>query len=176
MSFYRERFGHREGEFPVCEDVAARSVALPFFPAMTEGQVERVAARTGGGGRPGSIIAAMASLRADAERARRRRARRSAPSASRRAVALPCAWHRVRRHRQRVPTRRASTCTGWSPWVLMALGCWLRPRRARGLARPRPALLTLGTGAWMGGRITLYLLGFALPPRSPQIADGLSAA
>jgi perosamine synthetase len=44
MSFYRERFGHREGEFPVCEDVARRSLALPFFPAMTEGQVARVAA------------------------------------------------------------------------------------------------------------------------------------
>jgi perosamine synthetase len=43
MSFYRERFGHREGEFPICEDVAARSLALPFFPAMTEGQVARVA-------------------------------------------------------------------------------------------------------------------------------------
>jgi perosamine synthetase len=43
MSFYRERFGHREGEFPVCEDVAARSVALPFFPDLTEGQVQRVA-------------------------------------------------------------------------------------------------------------------------------------
>ena len=43
MSFYRERFGHREGEFPICEDVAARSVALPFFPDMTEGQVARVA-------------------------------------------------------------------------------------------------------------------------------------
>jgi perosamine synthetase len=43
MSFYRERFGHREGEFPVCEDVAARSIALPFFPAMTEGQVAQVA-------------------------------------------------------------------------------------------------------------------------------------
>lgn len=42
MSFYRERFGHREGQFPVCEDVAARSIALPFFPAMTEGQVARV--------------------------------------------------------------------------------------------------------------------------------------
>ena len=39
MSFYRERFGHRRGEFPVCEDVADRSLALPFFPAMTEGQV-----------------------------------------------------------------------------------------------------------------------------------------
>jgi perosamine synthetase len=43
MSFYRERFGHRPGEFPVCEDVAERSLALPFFPAMTEGQVTRVA-------------------------------------------------------------------------------------------------------------------------------------
>jgi perosamine synthetase len=43
MSFYRELFGHREGEFPVCEDVAARSLALPFFPEMSEGQVTRVA-------------------------------------------------------------------------------------------------------------------------------------
>jgi perosamine synthetase len=43
MSFYRERFGHREGQFPVCEDVAARSLALPFFPQMREGQVARVA-------------------------------------------------------------------------------------------------------------------------------------
>ncbi len=44
MSFYRERYGHRPGEFPICEDVAARSVALPFFPAMTRDQVERVSA------------------------------------------------------------------------------------------------------------------------------------
>jgi perosamine synthetase len=44
MSYYRETFGHREGEFPVCEDVAARSLALPFFPELTEGQIERVAA------------------------------------------------------------------------------------------------------------------------------------
>jgi perosamine synthetase len=44
MSFYRERFGHREGEFPVCEDVAARSLALPFFPDISESQVARVAA------------------------------------------------------------------------------------------------------------------------------------
>jgi perosamine synthetase len=43
MGFYRERFGHREGEFPVCEDVAARSLALPFFPQLTEGEVEQVA-------------------------------------------------------------------------------------------------------------------------------------
>jgi perosamine synthetase len=42
LSFYRERFGHSEGEFPVCEDVARRSLALPFFPELTDGQVERV--------------------------------------------------------------------------------------------------------------------------------------
>jgi perosamine synthetase len=43
MSFYREHFGHRRGEFPVCERVADSSIALPFFPQMTEAQVERVA-------------------------------------------------------------------------------------------------------------------------------------
>jgi dTDP-4-amino-4,6-dideoxygalactose transaminase len=43
MTYYRENFGHREGEYPVCEDVAARSIALPFFPEMSGGQVEQVA-------------------------------------------------------------------------------------------------------------------------------------
>ena len=42
MSFYRERFGHKEGEFPVCEEISRRSLALPFFPELTEGQLERV--------------------------------------------------------------------------------------------------------------------------------------
>jgi perosamine synthetase len=42
MSFYRERFGHREGEFPVCEEVSRRSLALPFFPELTDGEIERV--------------------------------------------------------------------------------------------------------------------------------------
>ncbi len=44
MSFYRERFGHREGEFPVCEDVAARSLALPLYPGLFENDAARVAA------------------------------------------------------------------------------------------------------------------------------------
>jgi len=44
MTYYRETFGHREGEFPVCEDVATRSLALPFFPGLREDQVQRVAA------------------------------------------------------------------------------------------------------------------------------------
>jgi perosamine synthetase len=43
LGFYRERFGHRPGEFPVCERVAARSLALPFFPGMEEDRVARVA-------------------------------------------------------------------------------------------------------------------------------------
>jgi len=42
MSFYRDRFGHREGEFPVCEDVSRRSLALPFFAELTDGELERV--------------------------------------------------------------------------------------------------------------------------------------
>jgi perosamine synthetase len=43
MSYYRETFGYREGQFPVCEDVAARSLALPFFPELRRDQVDRVA-------------------------------------------------------------------------------------------------------------------------------------
>jgi perosamine synthetase len=42
MPHYRERFGFQGGEFPVAEEVAERSLALPFFPGMTEGQVDRV--------------------------------------------------------------------------------------------------------------------------------------
>ena len=41
---YRERFGFRGGEFPVAERVAERSLALPFFTAMREAEVDRVGA------------------------------------------------------------------------------------------------------------------------------------
>ena len=44
MSYYRETFGHRPGEFPVCEEIAARAVALPFFPDLREGEIAQVAA------------------------------------------------------------------------------------------------------------------------------------
>jgi perosamine synthetase len=42
MPHYRERFGFREGQFPVAEDASARLLALPFFGAMTESQVDLV--------------------------------------------------------------------------------------------------------------------------------------
>ena len=42
MPHVRERFEHRPGQFPVAEDASARLLALPFFPGMTEGEVELV--------------------------------------------------------------------------------------------------------------------------------------
>jgi perosamine synthetase len=44
---YRERFGFKGGEFPIAERVAERSLALPFFTSMTEGQVDRVCTALG---------------------------------------------------------------------------------------------------------------------------------
>ena len=37
-----ERFGYEPGTFPVCEAVAARTVALPFHHALTGDDVDRV--------------------------------------------------------------------------------------------------------------------------------------
>ncbi len=44
--FYQAR-GHRRGEFPVCEATSDRSLALPFFGALTRVQQERVATTLG---------------------------------------------------------------------------------------------------------------------------------
>jgi len=44
QSFIRETLGTGPGAFPVTEAVAERTIALPFFPAMTRAQVETVAA------------------------------------------------------------------------------------------------------------------------------------
>jgi perosamine synthetase len=40
--FYRERFGYRAGDFPVTEEVARSTLALPFSGVMAEEQVEYV--------------------------------------------------------------------------------------------------------------------------------------
>ncbi|MBX6312966.1 MAG: DegT/DnrJ/EryC1/StrS family aminotransferase [Isosphaeraceae bacterium] len=45
---YRERFGHRPGDFPVTERVARTTLALPFFTDMTEGQIDYVCDRLAG--------------------------------------------------------------------------------------------------------------------------------
>ena len=48
MPHYRERFGFTEGQFPVAEAASRRSLALPFFTAMGEAEVNRVADALGG--------------------------------------------------------------------------------------------------------------------------------
>ncbi len=42
QTFYRRQFNLREGDFPVCEAVAARTIALPFHNHLTESQVAHV--------------------------------------------------------------------------------------------------------------------------------------
>lgn len=42
--YYREAHGYRPGLLPVTEAISASTVALPFFPEMTEQQVDRVCA------------------------------------------------------------------------------------------------------------------------------------
>ena len=107
MSLYRERFGHREGEFPVCEDVAARSVALPFFPEMTDGQVERVATalRACSSGAP--RLARHVALR----RAPGSGLRVHQPLARRRSAALARTTSRSRAPTRACSPRRASSAT-----------------------------------------------------------------
>jgi dTDP-4-amino-4,6-dideoxygalactose transaminase len=41
FSLYRQ-FGFKEGDFPVAEDIGRRIVTLPLFPAMADGDVDRV--------------------------------------------------------------------------------------------------------------------------------------
>lgn len=43
--FYRRRFGFSEGDFPVTEDLAARSMALPFHGNLSEADIEYVCDR-----------------------------------------------------------------------------------------------------------------------------------
>jgi len=40
--YMREKFGFKAGDFPVCEYVSNRTLALPFFSKMTSNQVDRV--------------------------------------------------------------------------------------------------------------------------------------
>jgi dTDP-4-amino-4,6-dideoxygalactose transaminase len=37
-----ERFGYREGDYPVTEDLSQRSLALPFSSVMSENEVDLV--------------------------------------------------------------------------------------------------------------------------------------
>jgi len=42
LSFYKNEFGYKEGDFPMAEKYAERAITLPLFPKMTREQVQRV--------------------------------------------------------------------------------------------------------------------------------------
>jgi dTDP-4-amino-4,6-dideoxygalactose transaminase len=39
MTYYRERFGYREGMFPVAEDIGSRTITIPFYPKLTDDEI-----------------------------------------------------------------------------------------------------------------------------------------
>jgi perosamine synthetase len=43
--FYVERFGYKPGDFPVCEAVASRTLALPFHHELAESDVDSICAQ-----------------------------------------------------------------------------------------------------------------------------------
>ena len=42
QSFYKERFGHKIGDFPIAESVSQRTIALPFFTRLAPREIDLV--------------------------------------------------------------------------------------------------------------------------------------
>jgi perosamine synthetase len=40
--FYRKQFGYKPGDFPITENIAARTIALPFFNMISNEQIDYV--------------------------------------------------------------------------------------------------------------------------------------
>lgn len=40
--FYREKFGYKPGDFPITEDISARTLALPFYNNLTEQEIDHI--------------------------------------------------------------------------------------------------------------------------------------
>ena len=107
----------------------------------------------------------------------RRRARRTGAVGFVAALALPLVlWHHVIgaiASEFRLDLRYL--VTGWTPWVLMALG--LACLATAGIIewRGRDGRFYGPTGAaWVGWGVSLYVLGFALATQVAQIADGFA--
>jgi hypothetical protein len=108
--------------------------------------------------------------------AARRRARAAGAVVFLLAAALPIAlWHgTVRAIAADFRMDLDYLVTGWSPWVLMALGllCFV-PVAAREWRDPDRRFPARGTGAWSGWGVTLYVCGFLLATQVSQIAASL---
>ena len=120
----------------------------------------------------------MAGARQAREERARRRARRVGAVGFALAFALPIVlWHSVIGQIAGEFTFDAKYfVTGWSPWVLMALGlaCFI-PVAVADLRDKERRFYQPGMGAWVGWGVTLYLLGFALATQVSQIAGSLSS-
>jgi hypothetical protein len=118
----------------------------------------------------------MTSLRAANLHRSRRRARRVGAVTFLLAAALPVVlWHgTVGAIAEDFRLELDYLVTGWSPWVLMALGllCFV-PVALRDAHDSERRFHRRGTGAWSGWGVTLYLLGFVLATQVSQIADAL---
>jgi dTDP-4-amino-4,6-dideoxygalactose transaminase len=42
LKYYRERFGYKEGDFPVAEGIGKRTISLPLYPLLTDEEVDYV--------------------------------------------------------------------------------------------------------------------------------------
>jgi dTDP-4-amino-4,6-dideoxygalactose transaminase len=42
LTYYRERFGYKRGDFPVSEEIGDRTITLPLYPSMTDEAVDAV--------------------------------------------------------------------------------------------------------------------------------------
>lgn len=45
FSFYKDRFGHKRGDFPVCESISDSSLALPFYIGLQEKDIKYIVAK-----------------------------------------------------------------------------------------------------------------------------------
>lgn len=44
LKYYRERFGYKEGDFPVAESIGASTISLPLYPKLTDAEADYVIA------------------------------------------------------------------------------------------------------------------------------------
>ncbi len=47
LTYYRETFGYKRGDFPVAEEIGDRTISLPMYPKMTDDEVDYVIEEVG---------------------------------------------------------------------------------------------------------------------------------
>ena len=42
LSYYKQRYGHKRGDFPLAENYYDRTISIPLYPSLTNDEVEKV--------------------------------------------------------------------------------------------------------------------------------------